>query len=79
MKSNDELCLDVQLAPSLEAAIDKWLAARDAFKPQPSKENEYNATLFDLGATWGERYPEVTDTPRAFEWDRRGLIAPAEE
>jgi hypothetical protein len=48
---------------------------------QPSDENqhEYNATLFDLGAAWGERYPEATDTPGAFEWFRRGLIAPEAE
>jgi hypothetical protein len=67
--------------PSLEAAIDRWLAARDKFKMQPSDErqNEYNATLYDLGAAWGEHYPEGTDTPEAFQWYRLGLIAPEEE
>jgi hypothetical protein len=45
---------------------------------QPSEENqhEYNGTLFDLGAAWGERYPGATDTPEAFQWYWRGLIAP---
>ncbi len=67
--------------PNLATAIDNWLAARDKFKVQPSDESqlEYNATLFDLGAAWGERYPDVADTPGAFEWYRRGLIAPEED
>jgi hypothetical protein len=74
-----------QLAPPQVAegvsAIDQWLAARDVFKIAPSDENqhEYNATLYDLGAAWGERYPEDADTPGAFEWFRRGLIAPKAE
>jgi hypothetical protein len=41
MKSNEELRLDVQLMPNLEAAIEHWLAARDTFKLQSSDENEY--------------------------------------
>jgi hypothetical protein len=67
--------------PSLEAAIDRWLAARDAFKSQPSDENrnEYNATYFVLGVAFNERYPEGAATPEAFQWYRRGLIAPEEE
>jgi hypothetical protein len=32
MKSNEELRFDIQLVPSLEFAIDQWLAAWDAFK-----------------------------------------------
>jgi hypothetical protein len=81
MKSNEELCLDVQLVPSLEAATDQWLAARDKFKMEPSDEyqSDYEVTLNDLGAAWGERYPEATDTPDAFEWYRLGLIAPEDE
>jgi hypothetical protein len=72
---------DVRVVPDLEEAIDHWLAARDNFKMQSSDENqhEYNATLFDLGVAWGERYPEATGTPEAFQWYRRGLIAPEEE
>lgn len=73
--------LDVRQVPSLEAAIDQWLAARDNFKMEPSEENqhEYNATLYDLGAAWGERYTEDADTPDAFQWYRRGLIAPEKD
>jgi len=80
MKRNGDLQLDVRLVPSLEEAIDQWLAARDKFKMQSTDEtqHEYNATLYDLGAAWGERYPEDADTPEAFEWYRRGLIAPEE-
>jgi regulator of sigma D len=76
-----ELRLDVQLVPRLEAATDQWLAARDKFKMEPSDEyqSDYEVTLNDLGAAWGERYPEATDTPDAFEWYRRGLTAPEEE
>jgi hypothetical protein len=68
---------DVTLIPSIETAIDQWLAARDKFKIEPSDENQsdYNATLYDLGAALGERYPGDADSPRAFEWYRRGLIA----
>ena len=81
MRAQGNLCIDVRSVPPLEEAIDNWLAARDVYKMQPSDENqhEYNATLFDLGAAWGERYPEATDTPGAFEWFRRGLIAPEAE
>jgi hypothetical protein len=55
--------------------------ARDQFKIEPSDENlsDYDATLHDLGAAFGERYPEDADTPGAFEWYRLGLIAPEEE
>ncbi len=78
MKQPENLCLDVRQVPSLEAAIDHWLAARDIFKTEPSDENQhdYNSTLYDLGAAWGERYTEDADTLGAFEWYRRGLIAP---
>lgn len=75
------LHLGVRRVPSLEAAIEKWLAARHNFIEQSTDENrhEYNGTLNDLGAAWGERYTEDADMPGAFEWYRRGLIAPEEE
>jgi hypothetical protein len=81
MNRNGNLILDVRQVPSLEEAIDHWLAARDAFKSQPTDENrnEYNATYFGLGVAFNERYPEASDTPGAFEWYRRGLIAPEED
>lgn len=81
MKRNGNLIRDVRQVPSLEQAIDHWLAARNVFKMLSTDENQHelNATLYDLGATWGERYPEATDTPEAFEWFRRGLIAPEDE
>jgi hypothetical protein len=81
MEMPENLTLDVRQVPSLEAAIDHWLAARGAFKSQPSDENrnEYNATYFRLGVAFNERFPEASDTPGAFEWYRRGLIAPEEE
>jgi hypothetical protein len=81
MKCKGNLCLDVRVVPSLETAIDQWLAARDKFKTEPSDESQhdYNATLFDLGAAWGERYPEDANTPGAFEWYRRGIIALEED
>ena len=48
---------------------------------QPSDESprDYEATLYDLGFAWGERYPDDADTPEAFQWYRRGLIAPEED
>jgi hypothetical protein len=81
MNRNGNLILDVRKVPSLDEAIDHWLAARDAFKSQPSDENqnEYNATYFGLGAAFSERYPEAAETLDAFQWYRRGLIAPEEE
>jgi len=81
MEIPENLILDVRQVPSLEAAIDLWLAARNAFKSQPTDENqnEYNATYFRLGVAFNERYPEATKTPGAFEWYRRGVIAPEEE
>jgi hypothetical protein len=81
MEIPENLYLDVRLVPPLEEAIDHWLGARDKFKIEPSDENQhdYNSTLYDLGAAWGERYPGDADTPEAFEWYRRGLIAPEEE
>ena len=81
MKCKGNLCLDVRVVPSLETAIDQWLAARDKFITEPSDESQhdYNATLFDLGAAWGERYPEDANTPGAFEWYRRGIIALEED
>jgi hypothetical protein len=78
MEIPENLSLDVRQVPSLEAAIDRWLAARDAFKSQPTDENrnEYNATYFGLGVAFRARYPEALNTPDVFEWYRRGLIAP---
>jgi len=40
---------------------------------------EYNATYFGLGVAFNELYPEASGTPDAFQWYRRGLIAPEEE
>lgn len=62
----------------LETAIEHWLAAREKFRIEPSDENqnEYNATYFGLGAAFCERYSEATNTPEAFQWYQRGLIAP---
>jgi len=81
MNRTANLQLDVRTVPSLETAIDNWLGARDKFKIEPSDENQsdYNAMLNDLGAALGERYPEATNTPGAFDWFRRGLIAPEED
>lgn len=81
MNRNGNLILDARQVPPLGTAIDQWLAARDQFKIEPSDENlsDYNAMLNDLGAAWGERYPEDADTPEAFQWYRLGLIAPEEE
>ncbi len=81
MNRPTNLHFDVRMVPTLEDAIDQWLAARDAFKSQPTDENrnEYNATYFGLGVAFNERFPEASDTPGAFEWYRRGLIAPDEE
>ena len=81
MNRRANLRLDVRQVPNFGTAIDQWLAARDQFKIEPSNENlsDYNATLNDLGAALGQRYPEEADTPGAFEWYRRGLIAPEEE
>jgi hypothetical protein len=81
MNRTANLRLDVRQVPSLEAAIARWLAARDAFKSRPSDEsrNEYNATYFDLGVAFNERHPEAADTPGAFDWYRCGLIAPEGE
>jgi hypothetical protein len=75
------LQLDVRQVPSLEAAIDQWLAAREDFKMQSTDEarHTYNSTYFALGVAFNERYPEGAATPGAFEWYRRGLIAPEEE
>lgn len=81
MERPENLILDVRMVPSLETAIDQWLAARDQFTIEPTDKNlsDYNATLHDLGAALGERYPEDADMPGAFDWYRRGLIAPEEE
>jgi hypothetical protein len=81
MNRNGNLILDVRQVPSLEAAIDQWLAARDNFKMLSTDEalHEYNATYFALGVVFKARYPEAADTPEAFDWYRRGLIAPEEE
>jgi hypothetical protein len=81
MNRERNLILDIRKLPSLEDAIDRWLSVRDNFRVRPSDENqhEYEASLHDLAAAWGERYPEGNDKPGAFEWYRRGLIAPEEE
>jgi hypothetical protein len=81
MNRDGNLILDVRQVPSLEAAINHWLAARDNFKMQSTDEarHEYNSTYFALGVAFNERYPEDADVPRAFEWYRRGLIAPEED
>ena len=73
--------INARPVPELATAIDNWLVARDNFKVQSTDEalHEYNATLYSLGTAWSERYPEGADTPGAFEWYRRGLIAPEEE
>jgi len=70
--------IDARPVPELATAIDRWLAARNAYKMQRSDGSEYsyNARYFDLGAAFVERYPEAADTRGAFEWFRRGLIAP---
>jgi hypothetical protein len=54
MKSNGDLQLDVRLVPSLEQAIDHWLAARDVFKLQPSEENQQwlSVIAYNLGNLW---------------------------
>jgi len=81
MKQPDNLHVDACPVPDLAIAIDQWLAARDNFKMQSTDEtrHDYEATLWNLGAAWKGRYPEGTDTPEAFHWFRRGLIAPEED
>lgn len=82
MNLPENLQLDVRLVvPDLATAIENWLNARENFKTDPSEEcqHEYNSTLYDLGAVWNERYSQEADTLRAFDWFRRGLIAPEEE
>jgi hypothetical protein len=73
--------INARSVPELATAIDHWLAARDVFKMHSTDENrnEYNATYFGLGVAFNERYPEAADTPEAFQWFRRGLIATEEE
>jgi hypothetical protein len=81
MERKGNLCIDVRHTPSLENAIEQWLTARDNLKVHPTDGNlhDYNATLYDLGAAWVERYPDDSNTAEAFEWYRRGLIAPEDE
>jgi len=81
MNKLENLFLDARLVPDLATAIDNWLEARDAYKIEPSDENEsdYNATLNDLGAAWNERYSQVGATRGAFDWYKSGLIAPEED
>jgi len=81
MNGEANLTLDVRVVPTLECAIDQWLAARGVFKTKSTDEtcHEYNSALYDLAAAWAERYTKDTDMPGAFEWYRRGLIAPDEE
>ena len=76
-----EMHREVGLVPTLEDAIDRWLAARADYKLERSERNEieYNATYFALGSALRERYPEAADMPWAFDWYRRGLIAPGED
>jgi hypothetical protein len=80
MNRNGSLILDVHQVPSLETAIDHWLAARNNFKMLPSNENRrnYEATLNALGVAWNQHYTEASNTPDAFQWYGRGLIAPEE-
>lgn len=81
MNRNGNLVLGVRQVPSLEVAIEQWLAARDAFKSQSTDEarHEYNSTYFALGVAFNVRYPEGAATPGAFQWYRRVIIAPEEE
>jgi hypothetical protein len=69
--------LDVRLVPDLEAAIDRWLAARNEYKKQATDENQhaYNAAYFALGEVWAERYSKGAATLDSFEHFRRDLIA----
>lgn len=73
--------INAQPVPELATAIEGWLAARDQFKIEPTDEHQsdYNATLFDLGAAFAERYPEAGDMPELSDWFRRCLIAPNQE
>ncbi|MGA9069014.1 MAG: hypothetical protein WB424_02090 [Terracidiphilus sp.] len=73
--------INARPVPELATAIDQWLAARDNFKMQPSDENQHNyeATRNNLGVAWGERYPDASGSPKAFEWFCLGLIAAEEE
>ena len=82
MKQPENLhVINARPVPELATAIADWLAARVEYKKQrrDETESEYNATYFALGTAWAERYPEAADTPGAFEWYRRGLIAPEED
>lgn len=67
--------------PELATSIDRWLTARTEYKKHASDENQYtyNAAYFALGEAWAEQHPDAADTPGAFEYFRRGLIAPEEE
>ena len=69
--------INASSVPELATAIDRWMAARDNFKSLPSNESQHNykATRNNLGVAWGERYPEVANTPEAFERFCLGLIA----
>jgi hypothetical protein len=81
MKQPDNLHVDACPVPDLTIAIDRWLAARANFKMQSTDEarHEYNSTYFALGVAFNVRYPEGVATPGAFQWYRRGIIAPEEE
>jgi hypothetical protein len=81
MNKPENLHLDARVVPDLPTAIDNWLGARDAYKFEPSDENQsdYNATLNDLGAAWNERYSQVARTRGEFDWYLSGLIAPEED
>lgn len=78
MNKPENLLLVPTPVPGLDAAIDRWLAARGGYKKRASGENQhgYNAAYFALGEAWAERYPKAADVPGAFEWFRCSLIAP---
>jgi hypothetical protein len=81
MNKPENLHLDARVVSDLPTAIDNWLGARDAYKFEPSDENQsdYNATLIDLGAAWNERHSQVARTRGEFDWYLSGLIAPEED
>jgi hypothetical protein len=79
-EEQSELCLDVRLVPTLQVAIDRWLAVRTEYKKQASDENlhAYNAAYFALGEAWVERHPDAVDVPGGFERFQSRLISPEE-
>jgi hypothetical protein len=80
MEQPEHLHIDVRPLPSLEGAIDRWLAARKTPKPlRPTKISTSTTRPCSPWSGVAERFTEAADTPGAFEWFRRGLIAPEEE